>query len=334
MSDDLRSALQEAFASKREEETVVDAAVDTAADTAVEPKQQTTPDDRDERGRFKPKEAAETATQEAPVEVAPEKPKRSAPRAWPDEKKAQFESLPDDIQDFLLKREADVEKGFTKLDDERNFGKRVRDIVNPYMPIIQSEGGTAEAAIQDLLNTAYLLRRGTPEQKLELFRNTARQFGVDLDQLNVSNEWVDPQVSALESRLAQMQHQMEQFQRQSEQARIEPMINEIQAFAATAPHFERVKGLMSALLQNGAADSLKDAYDKACWATPDIRSTFEAEAQEKQRAEAQARIEAAKRASASVTGGPGASIPTNPTSQDRSLRDELMANMRAAAGRA
>ena len=95
---------------------------------------------------------------------------------------------------------------------------------------------------------------------------------------------------------------------------------------------------MAALLNSGAAQTYQEAYEKAIWADPDIRSGLlsqqQREAEEKRNAEAKARTDAAKRAAGSVTGSPGGVRPTNGSGTGHSsLRDEIRANLAASTGR-
>jgi hypothetical protein len=119
---------------------------------------------------------------------------------------------------------------------------------------------------------------------------------------------------------------------QAEQQRIQTEVqSELGAFASNPEnvHYEQVRGHMAALLREGTATDLKDAYDKACWVHPDIRATLLAaqrnEEEQKRKAEAKTRAEDAKRKGLSITGGPGAT-GTKPAPDARGLREELQAN--------
>ena len=91
---------------------------------------------------------------------------------------------------------------------------------------------------------------------------------------------------------------------------------------------------MAALLKDGLAKDLQDAYDQAVYARPDIRSTLLeqqlAEKEAKRVADAKAKADAARKASGSVTGSPGATAPSKSNVPERSLREELVANLAAA----
>lgn len=176
------------------------------------------------------------------------------PNAWTAQSKAKWSELPQEIQAEVLKREQDVEKGMTKLDEDRNFGKSLKEIVTPYLPMITAEGGTPQKAVQALLDTAYRLRTSSPQAKGQLFMDMARQYGVDLSQISQQQQSpVNPQLQAIQSELEQLKfaRQSELSQReQHEQATIQ---SEIQSFAANPEniHYEAVKAHMASLLQGG-----------------------------------------------------------------------------------
>jgi hypothetical protein len=85
---------------------------------------------------------------------------------------------------------------------------------------------------------------------------------------------------------------------------------------------------MAALLREGAAKGLQDAYDQAVWARPDTRATLlaqqRAEEEQKRRTEAKAKAEAAKRKSVSITGGPGNTAASAAPGSKGSVRDDLL----------
>ncbi len=258
------------------------------------------------------------------------------PDAWKNPARIEkWNALPPDVKAALIEREAEVTKGFTRLDEERNFGKQVRDVVTPYLPMIQAEGGNPTGAIQSLLNTAYQLRTATPQQKGKLLNELAQQYGADMSQIQVSSaQYVDPQVQTLQQRLDAMEHATRTEKQQKEYHQQSEAMNAISVFAADPahPHFDTVVPHMQALLEKGLATGLQDAYDQAVFARTDIRSTILAEqqaaAEAKRIADIKSRSNAARRASISVTGAPGVAVPSKAAQDGLSLRDEIAKNLR------
>jgi hypothetical protein len=354
-ADDLRGQLEAAFKGESEAEVEEVEAVEAVekAETAEQVQERA----RDEKGRFVAKQSDNDGVSELPEQQAglPEEvpggksvtedreaePKEqeqalAPPNGWSADAKAKWHELPTEIQQAVNKREQDVAKFTSTRDEHASFGKSMYQTVQPYMAQIQAEGGTPETAIKSLLNTAYILRVGTAEQRRNVLLQTAQQFGVDLGVKPQGDSDIPPYIQPVIQRLNQLEGtftQREQAERDRNQAEVN---QEITAFAADPkhPHFNEVKVYMTALLKEGAAQSLQDAYDQACWARPDIRATLQAqqraEEEQKRRAEAKARAEKARNLSG-ITGGPG-NTAGNSAPENRSLRDELNANWAAQSG--
>src|SRR6185437_12722421 len=119
-------------------------------------------------------------------------------------------------------------------------------------------------------------------------------------------------VQYLEEQIRNQQHLQQQEQQRKQQAEQAELTRQIEEFSSSPnrPHFESVRDDMSKLLQAGYAESLDDAYDKAVWARPDIRSTLLKD-EEAERIQEQAKVaETAKAKARSITGSPsGAAVP-------------------------
>jgi hypothetical protein len=228
---------------------------------------------RDDSGKFAKKdEKAPATTSNAVAANEPVKSVITPPNTWTAAAKAKWADLPAEIQAEVAKRESEVEKGFTKLDEERSVGKTFKEVISPYLPMIQAEGGTPITAIQSLLNTAYQLRQGTPQTKGMLLLQLAQQYGADLS-VSQNQPQVDPRLQAIQQELAQLKNARQQELSAKEQQEQGALRTQIDTFAADPKnvHFETVKADMAALLQGGGAKDLQEAYDKAVWAHPDIR---------------------------------------------------------------
>ena len=258
----------------------------------------------------KPKDKVESA-----IAKEPEKPKELPKQlqGWRKEAKDKYFDLPAEVQAEIIRREDEAHKKITSNDDERTFGKTLKDTIQPYMPMIAAEGSDPRRAITDLLNTAYRLRNSTPEEKGVLLWELANQYG--------ANMRIDPKV--LQQRLSQRSQQPQRpapnveevVKQQLQRAEAE---RNIEAFAADSKnqHFEKVKPAMATLLKNGLAKDLPDAYKKACLADDDLREEIinqqiaertaaNSTEESKRLAQVAAKTKAAKNASASVTGSPG-----------------------------
>lgn len=287
---------------------------------------------RDETGRFKAKEADKTAVA-APV--TPPAAIKAPPNKWPVDRKEKFAKLAPDVQDMILEREKEVEEGFTRIDDERKFGKELKEIVTPYLATIQAEGGTPQGAFRDLLNTSHILRTGSPDMKARAVTQAIQQFGVDvrlISQMLQGHQQQPQQYSAPQPQVTPevIQNTVQQeLQKQLEAAKIQ---QEYTAFSSNPKnaHFasQPVQAKMASLLKDGQAKDYQDAYDQACWAVPEIRQmmlTAQAAETDSKRKEEMA---AKRKAGSSVSGSPGITVPNSGT-PNRSLREEIAANLAA-----
>jgi hypothetical protein len=293
---------------------------------------------------------AKTPVEKPAVEVKPETPeskmpaeatpavesKAKVPQSWSATEKAHWDKIPAEVQAVIARREEEAHRGITALGQDAALGKKLKDVITPYLPMIRSEGGDEAGAVRDLLQTAYALRTGNAEQKLGMFQHLARQFGVDLAVAAQPAQQVDPQVHQLQTKIAQLEGRFvsaEQQQHQQVQGQAQTIV---EAFAADPKNefYEQVKPAMAQLLVGGLAKDIQEAYDMACHAIPDVRSTIltrqTADAEAKRAADAKAKADAKRRAAGSISGSPAGTVSTTTTANPNlSLREELRANMRA-----
>jgi len=320
-TDDLRSALEGAFA---------------AAETppAEAPAQDSGPS-RDERGRFASKDTtAEAAPDEAAPAVEettdrakeatgtePAPPAIDPPASWSAAAKAAFAKAPPEVQHEVLKREADVAKGFEQKAAETRALAPVAEVLAQYRAKFAAYGVTEAQAVRQLLDAQNALETNP----VEAIQWLARSYGVDLSRLQTQNPnqyqsapAIDPNAIAAQARDAALRAVQEQ-----------QTLSVIEAFKADPKnvHFEEVKGHMAALLQAGVAKDLSDAYDQAVYARPDIRQRIlddQRKADEARRIEeARERAAKAKAAGASVKGAPTGGMAPVPAV---SVREELLRN--------
>ncbi|MBR8157127.1 hypothetical protein KDX20_22085 [Burkholderia cenocepacia] len=333
----LRQELEKNVAELRDSQQAADEHRDDAVAAASAPSAAAKPGEPD--GSNAAAAGATAAGDEgAAAAAASAESKSKAPQSWNAAERAHWEKIPAEVQAVITRREEEAHRGITKLGQDAAYGQKLRDVISPYLPIIRAEGGDEAGAVRDLLQTAYVLRTANPEQKVQLFRQLAGQFGVDLSAAAQGVREVDPELAALRQELTQVRGYLantEQQQHQQIEASAQQMID---AFAADPKNefYEEVKPLMGQLLVAGRAQTMQDAYEQACWATASVRSTLmqrqEAEAETKRAAEAKARAGAKRHAGGSVSGAPTAPVAATASAaaSNLSLRDELRQAMRAA----
>jgi hypothetical protein len=298
---------------------------------------------RDDQGKFKQESEAEITpevTGEISEDKAPAIKGMKPPESWTPASKAKFAELPPEIQQEVMRREEEVHRGFTKFDQQRVFGKQVEDVLSPYLPMIRSEGGDPLEAIGGMLQTGYILRTGDNESKVRAIGFLANKYNIDLSPLlrpqgQMQGQFVDPTVQQLQNQvwqLTQAQQNQQNFAEQQEQAQIHSTIDSFASDPANI-YFENVKPEMAALLKEGRAQDMQEAYDMACWARPDIRPLMLQSQNKRLSEQNREKVNKARNASVSITGSPVGSTKSI-KSQDRTLSEEIAENLRAAQGRA
>lgn len=308
---------------------------------------------RDEHGRFAPKEAdkgtpaagavpkpvdapavanAATAAPQTPA-VAPEQQPAAAthrvPPGWSAEAKAQFGTLPAEVQAAVAKREQEVDNGFRVLQDYKGLEE--------FTPIVR-QAGTTHA---DVMRKAIDWERSLQQDPINTVIHVARMAGVNLQAL----------VSGQQDQILQRRPQQAQQQPTPQPVNVEATVEQVlrkrdtetqvNAFISDPAnvHAEAVLDDMVALISAGRASNLKEAYDAACWMRPDIRQQLISQAApantvQDQTSQKAAAADQARRASRSISGssapgptqGAGAGQPT-------SIRDSLRSALHAANGR-
>lgn len=284
-----------------------------------------------------PVKAASDSQEAKAAELSTDVAKAKAPQSWSAAERAHWEKIPPEVQAVIARREEEAHRGITTLGQDAALGKKLKDVINPYLPMIRAEGGDEAGAVRDLLQTAYILRTGNPQQKAEVMRHVAGLYGVDLSVAAQGAPQVNPELQSLRQELAQLRGYLgnaEQQQHQQVQGQAQAII---ETFAADPKNefYEQVKPLMAHLLVAGQAKDMQEAYDMACHANPDVRSTIltrqQADAEAKRAADAKAKADAKRKAAGSISGSPAGTVSTTTTAnQNLSLRDELRQAMRAA----
>lgn len=268
-----------------------------------------------------------------------------SPFGWTPAELEAFKTAPPELQAAISRREADVQRIITKIDDERAFGKSVKEIAAPYDHLLKAEGADPLSLFKLYTDNAALLRTGTPEAKAYGIASVVQRFKVDPTLLisllqqgmgNTSGGLPHPQNYMPQPAMVPQQDVPALVQAEIQNWQIK---SEVERFEATQPKFySLLKPTMAQLLQNGEAETLQDAYDKALDQQPDLRSILTAEQTtaeaEKQRQANLDRANQARRASGSIAGGPGAAKPNGAARPNgQSVEDDVREAMRAAMGR-
>ncbi|PDT19506.1 hypothetical protein [Rhizobium hidalgonense] len=246
------------------------------------------------------------------------------PPGWSAEAKAQFTSLPGEVQAAIAKREQEVDNGFRVLQDYRGLEE--------FTPLIRQAGMTHA----DVMRRAIDWEKALIRDPVNTVLHVAKVAGVDLHAL------VNGQTGETLQRNAQ------QIQPQPRSLNVEDTVEhvlrkrdtetQVDAFLSDPAnaHAEDVLDDMVALINAGRASSLQDAYDAACWMRPDIRRQLisqTAQPLHQHQAQRAAAADQARRASRSISGS-SAPGPTRDAArgQPTSIRDSLRDAMRFSRG--
>lgn len=282
---------------------------------------------RDDSGRFAKKETfAETmaatakemreAKQSKVITDAPKK-AYEAPKHWKPERQTLFNTLADEAKADWLEREKEYESGIGRKAQEAAAFKRdfdeVSQVLAPWQGQMQQLGMKPAQAVGELLN----IWQGQ-QQFLQTFRadpqaaiqHLAQITGTDVSALLAEDYTPPPQVQ-LPPEVVQQLGKVQQLEARLQQYENGNVSQTIQQFATAKdaqgqplrPHFEEVRQHMSALLGNGLAQTLEDAYEQAVYANPAVRSKVESEKERQLAASRLRKAQEAKSAGDSIRNG-------------------------------
>lgn len=275
-----------------------------------------------EAGKFAPgSPAVPVQTQDQALQV-PQRP--AMIKSLKKELEPHWNNAPPELLEAFAQREADFEKGAQTWKSKAEQADAVLNEFKPYEWILRNEGTTPQAAIGPLLQTAAILRTGTPAQKAHSVANIMRQYGIPVEHISATLGQGNPAVDPQYDHLAQRFSRIEQAQMMQEQAQSQRTMSIIEQFGADPnhQHFAELQDKMLALLQTphllgsdlpylSETDKLERAYQTALRLDTTLSAQVSAQQQtEQQRVERerqQAAAIAAKAAAVQVRGAPSAS---------------------------
>ena len=289
---------------------------------------------RDESGRFAPKElrAPTEGIQAGPKGNQPPVDQQSglptpdqarpidrAPQSWTPAERQHWQALPDEIKQRVQTRELEISRKISETAEARKFADAVSQAVNPYMAMIQSEGGTPVAAIASLFQTAGALRTAPPQQKAQLVAQMVKQFGIDVGMLDQALVGQGPQMDPVEERINQrvnqaiapmQQHmqQMQQMQQQEVQAHQQAASQAVEQFIGSQPYGDVVRADMADIMdyatKRGIPMTLDECYQRACGLHPQISKLMGQQQHHQQLSQHNQAAQAARGRAVSVSGAP------------------------------
>lgn len=224
---------------------------------------------RDPMGRFAAKQAEDAAKADA-AKVEPETqaaPQVGAmPASWGRDKAELWAKTPPEVQAFIVQREQQVSEGFKQYEG-----------LAEYAELAQRNGGSLKQTLatvkelDDLVSSDPL--RGFAEIMSRIGYDpakVARAFLGLQDDGTISQQqaYQPPQIDPA------IQRTIQQLQGEVQSLRLQPYQQQVEAFASDPAnkYFDKLIPQIKALIASDKGLSLKDAYDRACWADPQVRS--------------------------------------------------------------
>lgn len=287
---------------------------------------------RDETGKFaskapekvEPDAKPSDASTDTPASPAPAGEAPKPPVSWPQDKAEAWSKLDPDARDYILKREAEVAKGFQTTAEKYKPLEEVDRLLEPYKAKLEAEGLSPVQGIQRLLRAQDIMERNP----IEGLNWLARSYGVNLGQLaaqpagqeQTQQPPIDPRVETLQQRLDRIEADAASRAKLEAETFEQSLKQEVEKYRTSPehPYFDEVRPQMAALLNAGEADDVPDAYKKAVWLNEAVRARV---LEDQRKAEATKAAEAAAKAKAAgslnVRSSPANSAP--PKSIDETL---------------
>lgn len=290
------------------------------------------PTNRGKHAQFQPRDTGKFAG--PPKFPTPEPPQM--PKSLKRELQQHWEMAPIELRQAVYQREVDFEKGISQYKTQAQQAAEILDEFKPYEWILRNENTSPKAAISSLLQTAAILRTGTPAQKAQAAAMTMQQFGIPIEAVQAlltggspinQPPSLNPQYNELAQQVQQLQQYVSTTQQQQQQALENRAMSAIEQFASDPNnlHFEAVQDRMLTLLQAPGVlgdlsnmterEKLQTAYDTAVRLDPVLSAQVLAQQQAKIQARQQ--VNNAKSAAVMVNGAPGASFSPAVQPNDR-----------------
>jgi hypothetical protein len=297
---------------------------------------------RDESGRFKPKEKvdpeasepAATETQAGEQEQAGTWTHTRPPSSWTPKAREDWDKIPEHLRIEITRREEAQAKGAAHLHQQyapaKAFVERVKE---PMMEAIGPNGDPVQHVLS-MMQVEKTLRTAPLPQKFNQLMAMADQFGIPLREIinaSVGEEVLrrDNTQQAIPDAVQRELQEIRSWREQSEQSLVN---QEVSQYGASLEFFEDVRGNMADLIETGQATDLNDAYEKAIWLNPDVRVVM-LERHGKNSASSQVTARQAKAVGATVKPSGGISVATDDYDDNDSIGDTLRKAMSASQGR-
>jgi hypothetical protein len=192
------------------------------------------------------------------------------PKSWPKETKESWAAIPQAAKDQIKLREKQMLDGLDQYKNDANYGKSLKEALNPYQQVIRETGLNEAQAVQYLMNAHVSLTAGSKEQRMAAYQQLGRNLGLELPtQPTGEQPATDPKLREFESRVERMEREAQQRQIAEQNVIQEKTRLEVDKFATENPYFDEVAEDVAIYIKGGL--QLKEAYERAIWANPVTR---------------------------------------------------------------
>ena len=217
-------------------------------------------------------EAAANQQQQPPQGVVTAR--AGPPPGWSPTSKSLYEKLPEPIKADIAKREMEVSQGFAKLAEYKGLDE--------YVEMARNSRTTLPEALARYVNAENALEADPVNGLLWLCSRYRTHPALLLQAIGggQGDQPPDPSVPQLDPRLAghfqALDQRLGSIEQEREQIENQAISSQIHAFASDPAnrYFENVRHHMAHIIRTAPQNrqlTLRDVYDEACWANPEIR---------------------------------------------------------------
>lgn len=358
LEQDIRAALTEL--GEKNEPTTAEAEAEveqreppSGGEVVAEADGSPTPAARDSAGKFAAKSSSESVSentqpaQESPA-VAPagSSPQERAPITWKPQVREKWAGVDPEVRAEVARREREIDDTLRTTASARKLAEEFQRTIAPFEPTIRAANSTPMQAIQNLMQTATVLRTAPSQQKAQLVAQLISDYAVDINMLSTALENAptpgagpSPDVlQVLDQRLQPFQQFMQDMQNQRQAAQhraveenqqmLDEFFNNPENEFANDVRIE-MADLLEMAAKRGQKMNLQDAYKRATLLHPQIAQIVSQRELQKQISQQTEAAKRAKQASASVTSGGAPSQSEDEAGESGSIRSALMASVKS-----
>lgn len=267
-----------------------------------------------------------------------------APGTWNPQARERWAEVHPDVQQEIIRRERETSRAMTQSTDARKFQKEFREAIRPFEGFIAAEKSDPIKATVNMMQTAALLRTGTPAQKATLVSQVIQQYGVDLMMLDGILAGQQPQNqdaqefirTAVENATKPLREQLQQREQHFAETLDAEVEDELADFGTKHEFYEDLKSTMADLMEvnhrQGGNMDLTAAYEAATLLSEPVRRTLEGRKTGQSAQRSHQVAQQARSGAFSVKPSDEAGVTSVPPPGD-SIRDSILYAMSKTSGR-